>query len=238
MFSIAFADAQLSAGKVIAADGDVFASNGGAPKRPLKRNDDFFSKDVITTGEAASASLRFVDGTLVELREKTSYKISDYHYTESEPEKDSYFIELLYGAFRTITGELGKRSPTAYQIKAETTTLTIQGTAYTLGIQQNVDAFIEEGAVNLKLPTGQEVRLDTEHPGIEVTPNGQFTRTFSMPASLSQGFKPGGFNQLRQQAAAAAQAGSKGVFIKGEGRQAPPKPPPGEGVCKASSSGA
>jgi hypothetical protein len=119
-----------AAGQVIVAIGQVFAVDAKNAKRPLARGDHFYASDTILTEDKSNVSLRFIDNTLLDLKEKSTYKIVNYHFNEKQPEKDSYSAELIEGGFRTITGALGKRNPDNYEVKARMTTLTIRGTSF------------------------------------------------------------------------------------------------------------
>ncbi len=236
---LTYAEALQSSGAILSAIGKVSAVNSKEIIRALQRGDSFYAEDTIKTEGNSHVTLRFSDGTLVELKENSNYKVSAYHFKSDQPDKDSFAAELIEGGFRTITGLLGKRNPDNYEVKARMTTLTIRGTEYTAGFtsEGNLETFLESGVIVVQVTDGSSLTLDHSHPGASVGINKQIQPLKTMPAVLQAGFRPGGFRALRQEGAATAPQSTQGtVFIQGDGAFAPPNGPSGSANCNQSSS--
>lgn len=119
----------LTAGQVIVTSGS-FSDMGVDKKiRTLKRGDVFYNGDTLITADKSKAQVRFTDGTVVALEEKTNYKILDYHYQEPGI-KDKNFTSLLTGGFRALTGVISKHDPSAYQVSTSVAAIGVRGTMY------------------------------------------------------------------------------------------------------------
>ena len=70
------------------------------------------------------------DGQRVVLNENTELKIVDYSYTEANPQGDRMVFDLLRGGARFVTGLLGKRSQSAFQMRTPHATIGIRGTDF------------------------------------------------------------------------------------------------------------
>jgi len=162
--SIVFAAEPVA--KVIKVTGDVYAVPGEGDKRVLSRGADVYEKDSVVTSALGLVSLRFNDGTLIELAPETEYAIHTYAYNEAKPKDDKFESEIIKGGFRAITGKIGDRNPTAFSATARMTTLSIRGTAFYYGIPTRAEcipgigcialtAFVVDGGVSLA--TGEEV---------------------------------------------------------------------------------
>lgn len=87
--------------------------------------------DTVVTEDASVGVLAFTDGTKMALRPATRLTIEQYHFDYAEPKRDSFFMRLLTGGLRTITGAIGKRGDrNAYQLHAANATIGIRGTEY------------------------------------------------------------------------------------------------------------
>lgn len=121
-----------SVAKVIKAQGDVSALNASNQKRTLIRGQDIFSQETVSTAPDSFATIRFTDGTVIDLAASSTYAIKDYNYNPADPKSDKFSAEIVEGGFRAITGSIGTRSPAAFSAKARMTTLTVRGTYFYL----------------------------------------------------------------------------------------------------------
>ena len=176
-------------GVVISVTGEVNAKGSEAGKRALARGTDFFVNDVISTGSGATVSLRFLDGSVIELMGLTEYKVNQYQYAEASPDDDAFSSELIKGGLRAISGKMGERNPDGVKINAQMTTLTIRGTEWTqvaggcdvmqmiaqqLKACNNVLFQIEGGEISVKNDiTGEIVNVNAQDQlrGLVVTNN-------------------------------------------------------------------
>jgi hypothetical protein len=247
--------ALVSAGKIIAADGKVSAINVDKEVRPIKRGDDFYMMDTIQTDDASTVSLRFTDGTLLELKEKSAFEIKDYHFKQDEAQNDSYSAQLIKGGFRTITGALGKRNPDHYAVQAQMTTLTIRGTEYVININANDvqvglisgaasvsscgNNMTASGATGVAALCGKKVDLVANSNAV-IHRDGTIVRAPGVPSSMMNGYSSNNINTLKTQAVNAGftsgpsqnnNSGGQTVFIQGEGNASPPPPVNASSPC-------
>ena len=68
----------------------------------------------LTTGPNSQAILTFDDGQQVVLNENTQFRITDYQFTNDNPQADRSFFSLLRGAARVVTGVLAQRSRASF----------------------------------------------------------------------------------------------------------------------------
>jgi hypothetical protein len=91
--------------------------------RTLSGGSNVYSRDLIHTGEAGVADLRFHDNTNLSVGPKSSVRLDKFVY---DPNKSSgsVAIEATRGSFRFVTGSQSKAS---YQVKTPYGTLGIRG---------------------------------------------------------------------------------------------------------------
>lgn len=118
------------AGRVLMLQGSAVALRAGQ-EVALSRGSAVESGDLVRVGEGSSAQLRFTDESIVALRANTDFKIEDYKFTD-KGEGDKSILGLIKGGFRTITGLIGKRNPSAYAVRGQTATIGIRGTHFTM----------------------------------------------------------------------------------------------------------
>jgi hypothetical protein len=115
-------------GRVLLAAGDSFAVRDGKEIR-LAFNSPIEFKDLLRTGAASSLQIRFVDDSLLSLRDNTEFAIEEYQFTGKAEEQRSFF-RLVKGGFRAVTGLIGRTNNASYRVRAETATIGIRGTDY------------------------------------------------------------------------------------------------------------
>lgn len=81
--------------------------------------------DRLFTGKGGYAQVVFVDETILTLGSGADFHIDDYGFGESAPR--AKFVSLK-GAFRAISGEIGKIAPEKFTVKTRTATMGIRGT--------------------------------------------------------------------------------------------------------------
>jgi hypothetical protein len=125
------AGAAEMAGRVLLAVGHVSTLRAGK-EIPLAAGASVESGDVLQTGAASNAQIRFTDGGVVALRPDTTFQVNEYHFTGKEDGSQKGFFSLLRGGFRTISGLIGKTQRETYKVSAPAATIGIRGTNYTL----------------------------------------------------------------------------------------------------------
>jgi hypothetical protein len=134
-----------SVGRVIAAAGEVgtVRSNRAIP---LTAGAAIENGDLVTTGEASAAQLRFTDGTVVALRAKSEFRVDGYRFTGEDDGVSQAVFSLLKGGLRTLTGLIGKSRAESYRMRTPLATVGIRGTAYALVLCQR-DCDADEGGL-------------------------------------------------------------------------------------------
>ena len=127
----------VAAGEVVAtrANRDVVLTTGSTLERG----------DLVRTGEASSAQLRFTDETVVAMRAKTRFHVRDYRFTGADDGVSEVAFALLQGGIRTLTGLIGRSRADRYRMGTPLATLGIRGTAYSLLICQQ-DCLADDGS--------------------------------------------------------------------------------------------
>ncbi len=135
LLMLAFEAGAQTIGRVLSAAGDVSALRGGG-EEILTAGSALFSGDVVRTGEASSAQLRFSDESIVALRAKSRFAVSDYRFTGGDDGVSQAAYRLLQGGLRTLTGVIGRMRRDRYVMGTTLATVGIRGTAYTLVLCQ------------------------------------------------------------------------------------------------------
>lgn len=93
-------------------------------------NSEVFEGDRIETEAGSSVYLTMIDGAEVFLKEDSVMKINEYVMTTGIGENSSSVLDLLRGAFRKITGAIGKSALANYQVHTGVVTIGVRGTEY------------------------------------------------------------------------------------------------------------
>ncbi|RUR05554.1 FecR domain-containing protein [Legionella sp. km772] len=127
---------------VIAAEGKVTAN-----ARDLARRSAIFQGETINTAAGGKVAFKFTDGSVVTLKENSSYVIKNYSFNKSQ-KADAFDAQLLTGGLKTVTGKIGKEAQhtqdaieagipanqqvkvSNYKVKAAIATIGVRGTSY------------------------------------------------------------------------------------------------------------
>ena len=139
------AAAQAAAGQVLFALGRVEIQRG-AQALPAARGTAVEVGDVITTGPTGLAQVRMQDGALLSLRYGSTMKVEEYRMPTPAPVQAApaaagappsaamvggrSALRLLRGAFRTVTGLIGRNAGDSYSVATPVATIGIRGTDY------------------------------------------------------------------------------------------------------------
>ena len=135
----------------------------------------------IVTGVNGRAQVKFSDGGLISLQPNTEFRISNYADQNSVNE-DRFFVDLLRGSMRVVTGLIGKRNRDNYKLRTTSATIGIRGSGFnaayypdgTLGVTTEIDEIevcTKNGCIGLTAGESVRVTNSTELP----------TRTFIRP---------------------------------------------------------
>jgi hypothetical protein len=109
-------------GNATATKNDVTGSIGGATRK-ISPGTDVHSNEVVRTGNASVADLKFLDDSTMNLGPITEIRLDKFVYDPSGS-AGSVVIEATRGAFRFVTGKQDQKN---YQIKTPFGTLGIRG---------------------------------------------------------------------------------------------------------------
>jgi hypothetical protein len=155
----------LGAGNAFAQAAYVHAMTGsatatsGTTQRALKVGDTVESGTVVSTGEKSSAVIKFEDGQVMALAERTSFRIVDYRYNKQRVSQSSAVFSLLQGGLRFISGVIGSTNRNNFRMTAGTATIGIRGTDGTVtvdAVTQAVTAAVNAGALEMATPQGAQ----------------------------------------------------------------------------------
>lgn len=155
--------AETSAAVVTSLTGTLAALKQDGSTRILSRESRVESGDTLSTQEGTFARIKFTDGGEVVLRPNSMFKVNNYGFDQQQPKQDSFFVSLLKGGARFVSGLIGKRgNQDAYNMKTATATIGIRGTDYTvltcqgdcLNLGNGTYSDTHEGTISLTNPYG------------------------------------------------------------------------------------
>lgn len=130
ILSMLASNIHAAAGKALFVYGDARVTGTNGVERVLTKNGEVDPGDLIVTGPKGIVQLRMIDKAFIAIRQNSQFKIEAYTLGATK-EEDSGFFSLLKGGFRAITGAIGKRLRSAYQVSSSVATIGIRGTDYT-----------------------------------------------------------------------------------------------------------
>ena len=152
-------------------NGTVTAS-AGSTQRTLKIGDLIDSDTVVSTGDRSSAVIKFEDGQVMALAERSSFRIIDYRYNKQRVSQSSAVFSLLQGGLRFVSGVIGSTNRNSFRMTAGTATIGIRGTDGSVtfdAITQAVTAAVNAGALEMATPQGTQTigvgNFSTSSPG-------------------------------------------------------------------------
>lgn len=168
-------NAILASAKLVVAQGDIFAVADGGARRRLVVGGSVYVGDRIETGAAAKAVLVFRDDSRLTVGPSSRFLMENFVYDEKNPEDGRFFVSLLTGTMRALTGFVGKANPKNVGFTTSTATIGIRGTGLDLdcGSTGSCSFFTWLGSITVT-PSGQTA--------LQVLQSGQ--GLFVSPASI------------------------------------------------------
>ena len=119
---------QAAVGTIHSFEGDVrivSATGDRAALAGLELNEG----DTVRTGADAWALLAMSDGASMTLRPQSQLRIDTYRYDhDGDPTRNSSLLSLVKGAFRSVTGYIGRTNRDGYRITTPVATIGVRGT--------------------------------------------------------------------------------------------------------------
>ena len=116
-------------GLVTQVRGEVTAATPDGEIRRLGRGRLVESGEIINTGPASFAKVKFTDGSAVFLRPSTRFHIEEFEDAE-DPEEDRSAFSLLKGGLRFVSGLIAKRDNSNFSLSTASATIGIRGTDF------------------------------------------------------------------------------------------------------------
>lgn len=116
------------AGKAELVTGTVTISSRGGKARPLNVGDVVLEGDTVDTGNPGEAHLRLDDHGALAIRPNTRLLVVQYKAEGGD--QDGMVLSLVKGAFRGVSGWIGKYNRKAYVVRTPNSTIGIRGTDF------------------------------------------------------------------------------------------------------------
>jgi FecR-like protein len=108
----------------------------------------------VTTEANSYAVLKFEDGTVVLLKENTSFQVQSYSYNPKAAENSNAVFNLLRGGLRLVTGLVTSRNRDSLRVATPHATIGIRGTEFTAELINPLVVGVQVGAVSLTNAAG------------------------------------------------------------------------------------
>ena len=159
--------ADAAAGLIDFVEGDSLIESKSGATRIGKIGDPVYPADTVTTFASAELHLKMADGAYLSVRENTKLTITEY--AANGDDSDRSVIDLARGAFRSITGWIGRRNPNNYQVNTPIVTIGVRGTDHEPTHLLPGDPRGEPGSYD-KVNEGRTV-MRSDRGTVEVAPN-------------------------------------------------------------------
>ncbi len=161
----------------IAVVGDVRIVGRDGVQRAAARGGELREGETLLSGANGLAQLRLADGGMISVRGNTELKLDRFTYRGRDDRSASFFVSLLKGGFRSVTGLIGQLNRDGYKINTPFATIGIRGTVHNPYVQlpappgqQTLVApgaydYVEQGATVMQTPRGQTLNIGAQQTG-------------------------------------------------------------------------
>lgn len=203
------------AGHVQFVHGQAQVTDAAGKARSLHKRDAVHEGDTITTAKNSTVQIRMRDGAMLAVRPDSRLKIDRFVFSGTEDGNERSFFSLLKGGLRSITGTIGQKNKSSFQLASAASTIGIRGTdheTYVIVPGSDMAAIAPAGTYN-RVNSG-ETTMTTEKGTIHILPNqmGYAAGADQMPQLLP-------VNPAIFAAAPAPLSGSGGDTIAEQGRE-------------------
>jgi hypothetical protein len=134
--------------------GNVFGQFGSGQPARVEKGQSLAANTTVTTEAKSYAVLKFEDGTVVLLKENTSFQVQAYSFSPKAPESANAVFNLLKGGLRMVTGLVTSRNRDAMRIATPHATIGIRGTEFTAELTNPLFVATQVGVVSLTNSAG------------------------------------------------------------------------------------
>ncbi|MDL2263498.1 FecR domain-containing protein [Synergistaceae bacterium OttesenSCG-928-I11] len=96
----------------------------------LNAGDDIYEFDIIMTDATGAGTIRFIDDTVLEVRNSTELDVKEVVFTE---ERNRFNVGVMEGTARVITGAIVRQNPRGFKVTTPKSTIGIRGTDLSAG---------------------------------------------------------------------------------------------------------
>ena len=121
-------NAVQASAKLVSTFGEVYALDNAGVKRRLVDGASVFSGDTVETSPGAQVVLAFRDSSRLTLGGNTRFKVDTFVFDDKNPSEGHFFVTLLKGSLRALTGLIGKANNRNVGFTTATATIGIRGT--------------------------------------------------------------------------------------------------------------
>ena len=144
-------------GYVHEVSGKVTAAVGAGQPLNVARGQHLVNNTTLVTAPQSYAVLKFEDGTVVVLKENSSFQVLDYRYNTRAPADSNAAFSMLRGGLRMITGVISTRNRDAVKVGTPLATIRIRGTEFLAELVNPLLVQTISGAVTLTNSAGTVV---------------------------------------------------------------------------------
>ena len=189
--------------------GTLSARKADGTTRVLQPRSQVGSGDVVSTEKDSHAQINFSDGAQVTLKPSSSFRVDNFAFAKESPKEDSFATTVLQGGLRMVTGLVGSRSRSKFQMGTATATIGIRGTTFSThdcistacaGLKPAVYVGVSNGSIIVRndqgqqqfaagqfgiIEKGQPPRL-TDNPGLSIAPPQAFLKPAATGGKASE----------------------------------------------------
>jgi len=149
--------AYAQAGYVHDVTGTATVRTGNQAPRPIRVGDVINQGETIATNDKSTAVVKFEDGQVMALHERSAFTIQTYSYNKQRVAESNAAFQLLQGGLRFITGVIGATNRNSFRLTASTATIGVRGTDGVVIFNPatgEVAVAVNNGAVAMTTPLG------------------------------------------------------------------------------------
>lgn len=141
-------------GYVHEVSGNVLGNVGPGQPLRVEKGQTLSPNTTVTTEAKSYAVLKFEDGTVVLLKENTSFQVQSYSFNPKVPENANAVFNLVRGGLRMITGLVTSRNQQALRVATPHATIGIRGTDFSAELTNPLLVGVQTGVVSLTNAAG------------------------------------------------------------------------------------
>lgn len=156
--SLAFAE---QIGKVVLTQGNPIVERNNHHIF-IKRNDLLFTGDTLITPLGTKILFRLNDESTISLAENTEFVLSRYRYKRKSSDVS---FKMLKGAFRALSGRIGKQKNPQFEVNTPIATIGIRGTEFWGGM-------IFSNALDVTMLSGKGIYIKNKYGKVNINQSG------------------------------------------------------------------